>query len=186
MKALSWTVVGLVLVAGCGSDSDGGDADPPTPSNPDAEVFQSEEVGFTFEYPREYVVQKERKGGVLAQVSIEPGARLNAIKVRRTASQELGPDRYLDEFQRDFAETVGEVEKREDTIGGLDVGILEFEHTVRLGGKRVRFGSSSYFFTGAGKTWQLECIADKKRRKEIAAACRAALDSVRFEDGDES
>jgi hypothetical protein len=52
------------------------------------------------------------------------------------------------------------------------VGVLEFE--------TPRFSSSSYFFKGAGQTWQLECIADPEHRDEVDEACRAALESVDF------
>ena len=47
-------------------------------------------------------------------------------------------------------------------------------------GKDVAFKSSSYFFKGAGQTWQVECISDAEHRAEIETACRAALESVDF------
>jgi hypothetical protein len=109
---------------------------------------------------------------VLARVAVERGSRLNAIEVRRTARRELDPGRYLEEFRRDFARTVGPVQKRRERIGDLDVGVLEFE--------TPRFSSSSYFFKGAGQTWQLECVADPEHRDEVDEACRAALESVDF------
>jgi hypothetical protein len=113
-------------------------------------------------------------------VAVEPGSRLNAIKVRQTARRELGPERYLDEFQRDFQRTVGTVEKRKERIGDRDMGVLEFEDSVERGGETVDFKSSSYFFKGSGRTWQMECIADAAHEAEIDAVCKAALESVDF------
>jgi hypothetical protein len=177
-------LLSAAVVAGCGSDGgDGGDganADTTAAPSPGAAVFESKAVGFTFEYPAELKAQRKPQGEILGQVAVERGARLNALKIRKTAEQELGTARYLDEFQRDFAQTVGRVSKREDTIGDLDVGVLEFDHSVQLGGERVAFSSASYFFAGAGKTWQLECIADERHREQIDAACKTALESVDF------
>ena len=48
------------------------------------------------------------------------------------------------------------VETREERIGDLDMGVLEVEARD--------FTSSSYFFTGDGQTWQVECIADAEHR----------------------
>ena len=66
------------------------------------------------------------------------------------------------------------VDTREDQVGDLDVGVLE------VAGKD--FNSSSYFFTGAGRTWQLECLSDDEQRAKIDAACRVALGSIDFSD----
>jgi hypothetical protein len=169
-----------VIAAGCGSD-DGDDGDrAPTPPPAGVARFQSPRVGFTFEYPKDFTAEKRPRENVLARVAVDRGSRLNAIKVRRTARRELRPERYLDEFQRDFERTVGTVEKREERIGDLDTGVLEFEDSVERGGETVDFKSSSYFFKGAGRTWQMECIADAQHEPEIDAACRAALESVEF------
>jgi hypothetical protein len=181
-------VLAAALVGACGSDSDDGErgetaaettAETPTRA-PDGELFESRAIGFTFVYPEGFVAETSQRDGVLGQVAIERGDRLNAIKVRRTADRPLGPERYLDEFRRDFARTVGEVEQRRETIGGVEMGVLEFEDTVSDGDETVAFTSWSYFFAGAGRTWQVECIADDERRDEIEAACRAALESIRF------
>lgn len=184
MKSAIPLVVVAALLAGCGSDEgDGTDARdrPGAPARAlDTNVFRSDGIAFTFEYPEELSARTKPQGEVLGQVSLHRGARLNAIKVRRTADRALGPDRYLDEFQRDFSRAVGEVEKRRERIGGLEVGVLAFDDTVARSGETVAFSSSSYFFTGAGKTWQVECIADAEHRDEIEDACRAALESVRF------
>jgi hypothetical protein len=178
-----------VLMAACGSDDedagDGGETEAGAPTEtaapaPDTSLLRSDAIGFTFRYPQEMKAETRPRDQVLAQVSVEPGARLNAIKVRRTADRELGPERYLDEFRRDFAKAVGEVEKSEERIGNIETGVLEFEDSVEMEGETVAFTSSSYFFKGAGKTWQIECIADIEHREQIEDACRAALESVEF------
>ena len=179
-RAFSLFLVAMVA-AGCGSD-DGDDGDDATQAPPPAGLarFESPRVGFTFDYPKGFTAEKHPREKVLARVALEPGSRLNAIKVRRTARRELGPARYLDEFQRDFERTVGTVEKRKERIGDLDTGVLEFKDSVEQGGETVDFKSTSYFFKGAGRTWQMECIADAQHAAEIDAACRAALGSVDF------
>ena len=126
------------------------------------------------------MAEKRPRESVLARVGVERGARLNAIKVRRTAPRELETDRYLDEFQRDFERTVGTVTTREEKIGNLDAGVLEFEDRVKEDDETVEFKSSSYFFKGGGQTWQVECIADDEHQKQIQDACRTALESVDF------
>jgi hypothetical protein len=107
---------------------------------------------------------------------VKPGARLNAIQVRRTARRELGPERYLDEFERDLEGSAENVATREERIGDLEAGVLEVEDGD--------FTSTSYFFTGAGRTWQVECIADPAHEAQIETACRIALESVDFRQMD--
>jgi hypothetical protein len=178
----------VVLMAACGSDEeDAGDGEGEREARtetsapaPETALLRSDAIGFTFQYPKELEAESAPSGDVLAQVSVEPGGRLNAIKVRQTADRELGPERYLDVFRRDFAKAVGRVEKREERIGTLETGVLEFEHSLEMAGESVEFTSSSYFFAGAGSTWQVECIADAGHREQIADACRAALESVEF------
>lgn len=186
MKRRTTILLAAALLAGCaGGDSDdkdenGGGTDTPAPAS-DVAVFESPEIGFNFEYPKDWAADKRPDDQVLAQVSLEAGEPLNAIKIRKTADQELGTDRYLDEFQRDFARTVGKVDKREQTIGNIDMGVLEFEDSVEQLGQPVDFSSVSFFFPGGGKTWQVECIADSDHESEIDEACKAALESISFD-----
>jgi hypothetical protein len=162
------------FLPGCGSDG-GDDETAVERSQPPAgtAVFESDRIGFTFKYPDDLVVDRPR-APVLARVAVDRRTRLNAIQVRRTASRELRPARFLDEFRRDLEGSVEEVETREDSAGDLDVGVLEVE--------AKDFTSSSYFFTGAGRTWQLECLSDDGHRARIEEACRIALDSIDFGD----
>jgi hypothetical protein len=168
----------VLLLPGCGSDSDQVETRDETPLQ--QRVFESSRIPFTFDYPKDLVAEKRPNEQVLARVGIEGGPRLNAIKVRRTARRPLKPQRYLGDFQRDFARTVGTVEKRQEQIGDLDVGVLEFDDSIDRGGEKVEFHSSSHFFTGAGQTWQVECIADDEHSAEIDQACRTALESIDF------
>jgi hypothetical protein len=119
-------------------------------------------------------VDRTPRQPVLARVAVKRRARLNSIQVRQTARRELHPTRYLDEFRRDLERSVERVETREDRIGDLDVGVLEVEGRG--------FTSSSYFFAGAGRTWQLECLSDDEHRARIDEACRIALGTIAFVD----
>jgi hypothetical protein len=180
MKTVLSLGLAAVIAAGCGGDdSDEGERTDAQP-NGDLVRFESPRIGFTFEYPKDFVAEKRPSEGVLARVGVKRGSPLNAIKVRRTARRELGPERYLDEFRRDFERTVGKVDKRKERIGELDTGVLEFEDSVKRRGEVVELRSSSYFFAGAGNTWQIECFSDSEHRQQIDDACRIALQSVDF------
>lgn len=181
MKRTVFLLLCAALVAGCGGDDD--DGEPQEPAGETA-TFESDEIAFTFEYPRELEARMRPDGPVLGQVAVERDGAINAIKVRRTASRELERERYLDEFERDFERTVGDVEQHEEQIGELDVGVLEFEDSVTLEGEETTFASTSYFFTGGDGTWQVECIADEQHSDLIEDACRTALESVEFPDDD--
>jgi hypothetical protein len=185
VKTTVSALLAAALLAGCGSSGDDskddGSTAPETPApSADSAVFRSKDVGFTFAYPRSFDIDRRPEGQVLGQVSADAGGRINALKIRKTSDRELGPDRYLDEFQRDFERTVGAVEKRKEQVGDLETGVLEFTDQVEQAGEQVEFTSTSYFFKGGGGTWQLECIADSEHRAAIDDACHAALESVRF------
>lgn len=173
MKRRLSLFLAAALLAACGSD-DGGDDErvETTPPTPELARFESNRIAFTFEYPEDFAAETHPRKEILARVGVKRGERLNAIQVRRTARRELEPERYLDEFKRDLEGTVRTVETHEERIGDLEVGALEVE--------TADFTSSSYFFPGAGQTWQVECSADSEHREEIEAACRTALESVEF------
>ena len=176
-------VLAATFLAACGSDDDDGKgAGEPAETSPtgvEVALFESPRIPFTFEYPADFAAERRPRERVLARVGVDRGSRLNAIKVRRTSARVLSPRRYAD-LERDLERTVGSVERRSERIGARDVGVLEFSDAVEQAGKTVRFRSSSYFFTGAGRTWQIECIADAAHRAAIDAACRIALGSVDF------
>jgi len=153
-KGLS-AVLAAVLLAACGSDdgTDGGD------DTGRAETIPSGSKLVRFRSPR-------------VPFTFEHPKNLK-VEVRRTARTELRPQRYLDEFRRDLEGQVSGVNTREERVGDLDVGVLE--------GEDDKLTSVSYFFTGAGRTWQIECIADPERREQMEAACRAAVESVDFD-----
>ena len=94
------------------------------------------------------------------------------VRVRRTARTELRPRRFLDEFKRNLEAEVRRVDTRKERVGELDVGVLEVEDDD--------FASVAYFFTGAGRTWQVECIARPEQKERTAAACRNAVETVDF------
>jgi hypothetical protein len=165
------------IVAGCNSDDgDERTAVETAPAAGDRLRLESNRIPFTFEYPSDLTAEKNPPRGTLARVSVKPRARLNAIQVRRTARRALGPARYLDEFKRDLEGSAESVATREERIGDLATGVLTVEDS--------NFTSTSYFFTGAGRTWQVECIADPAHEQQIEAACRIALDSVDFRQMD--
>lgn len=190
VKRAVTAVVVAALLGACGSDDDDADDKPTTAETtvetvapapaPDEAVFRADDVGFTFEYPQEYV--REKPAGTLGQVAPERGRFFNAIKVREAADRELAPGRYLEDFRRDFARRVGTVERRMEAFGELETGVLEFQDSHREKGEDdIEFTSTSYFFTGAGRTWQVECVAEAGQEKEIDSACRTVLESIRFE-----
>jgi hypothetical protein len=170
-------LLAAAIVAGCGGDDDDESSTVETvPAVGDRLKLESDQIPFAFEYPGDLTAEKHPPKGTLARVSIKPGARLNAIQVRRTARRELGPERYLDEFKRDLEGSAESVVTREERVGDLETGVLLVEGSD--------FTSTSYFFTGAGRTWQVECIADPAHEQQIEAACRTALESVDFRQVD--
>ena len=181
MRAVSAALAALLLVA-CGSDESGPDerSEPPpdrSAPRPQTARLESKRIGFTFEYPKRFAVR--RGGGALVQVTRPRGDAFSGIKVRRVASAKP-PRRYVEDFRRDFAREVGDVEQRRERFGRLEVAVLEFTDTRERRGEQVQFTSTSHFFSGAGGTWQVECVADREHVAQIEAACKIALSSVRF------
>jgi hypothetical protein len=162
------------FLAGCGSDDGEETAAQSTQPPAGTAVFESGRIGFSFEYPEDLTVDRRPRPPGLARVAVKRRARAGAMQVQRTARRELRPARYLDEFRRDLEGSVESVATREDRIGDLDVGVLEVTGSD--------FHSSSYFFTGGGRTWQFECLSDDAHRATIDEACRIALESVDFGD----
>ena len=181
MRAVSAALAALLLAA-CGSDDGGRDGrQEPAPDRsgprPPTARLDSKAIGFTFEYPKRFAVR--RGGGALVHATRRRGDLFNGIKVRRVAGAKP-PRRYVEDFRRDFAREVGDVEQRRERFGRLDVAVLEFTDDRERRGERVAFTSTSHFFSGAGGTWQVECVADEKHLAQIRRACRTALSTVRF------
>ena len=183
MRAVSAALAALLLAA-CGSDDGSEDTRPePAPDRsgpqPPSERLDSKRIGFTFEYPKRFAVR--RGGGAIVQVTRRRGDLFNAIKVRRVAGAKP-PRRYVEDFRRDFAREVGDVEQRRERFGRLAVAVLEFSGTRDRRGEEAEFTSISHFFSGAGGTWQVECVADAEHLAQIRQACKIALSTVRFRE----
>ena len=153
-KGLS-AVLAAVLLAACGSDdgTDGGD------DTGRAETTPSGSKLVRFRSPRIPFTFKYPKN--------------LKVEARRTAPTELRPRRYLEEFRHDLEGGVRAVDTSEEQIGDLDVGVLKVEDD--------EFASVSFFFTGARRTWQIECTADPEQSEQMEAACRTAVESVEFD-----
>lgn len=183
--------VALALAAGLGACGDGesgkpGAATTGTATTAAGPTFRAADVGFTFSYPKGFKqVDEPNDGKVLAEVTPTPGDVKNAIKVRKTGDTELPFASYAPQFRSQFEAQLGvKLSQREETHGGISFGVLEwskpFAYTDLGQRKTTRLSSASWFFAGAGKTWQIECISDSDHRAEIDAACRQAIGSIRF------
>ena len=112
----------------------------------------------------------------MAKLTPKSNAANNLIKIRLTSARELPFGAYLDAFRRQFAAQVGPVQKRAERHSGREMGVLSFTQSVPAG----RVTSTSYFFAGGGKTWQLECLASGQFKAQLDTACRQAVDSISF------
>ena len=163
----------LLALAGCGG---GGGSDS------GAKTFSAPDVAFTFEIPDGLTQTNQDDGKVLARVSPDPSDVNSAVKVRQASAQELPTSAYLDQFRRQFQQQVGRVDKAMERHSDIEMGVLSFDQPVTLKGQRTRVNSKSYFFTGGGKTWQMECVSTSEHKAKIDAACRQAIDTIKFED----
>lgn len=177
------TVLAVLLalaLAGCGGGGDKGGAGESgkTSGRPASPRFTATDVAFSFEYPRDFKkVDQPNDGEVLAEVNPTPGDVKNGIKIRKTSEKELPFASYSGQFLNQFKDQLGvRIDRRTERHSGLDVGVLEWEKAFQ----GTRLHSASYFFSGGGKTWQLECISDTAHRAPIRAACAQALGSLKF------
>jgi hypothetical protein len=166
----------LLVLAGCGGGGGSG-----TTSESGAKTFNAPDVAFTFEIPEGLTQSNQDMDKVLARVSPDPSDVNSAIKIRQASAQELPHSAYLDQFRRQFQQQVGPVAKAMERHSDIQMGVLSFDQPVTLRGERTRVNSKSYFFTGGGKTWQLECVSTSKHKAKVDAACRQAIDSIKFE-----
>ena len=179
----------VLPVSGCGGGGDEKDAgEPAAPAAPAAKEgsFKAADVSFTFQYPHGFEqVDEPSDGEALASVTPTPDDVNNGLKIRVTAETELPFVSYVAEIRGQFEEQLAtKVSQREEKRGALDLGILEWEKSTTqtdLGEeKTVRLHSTSYFFQGGGKTWQLECLSSQDHRSDIDQACDQAIGSIQF------
>jgi hypothetical protein len=182
-------VLALVILGGCGDSGgdkkDGGSSEPA--SKPaQGTTFKASDVNFTFQYPKGFQqVDEPNDGQVLATVTSVPNDVNNALKIRETASKELPFASYGSKLRSQFEAQLGtKVSQREITQGGLAMGVLEWKKPYTktdLGEEKTfELHSTSYFFAGGAKTWQIECLSAQDHRREIEAACRKAIASIEF------
>lgn len=181
------TVALMIALSACGgSDEKEKDSGKATAEPPKGPNFKAADVGFTFSYPSGLEqVDEPNDGKVLASVTPTPNDPNNGIKVRKTAEKVLPFASYASQIKGQFEEQLAtKLTQREEKRGSLDVGVLEWRKAYEkeeLGQKKtVRLHSISYFFTGGGKTWQVECLSGQEQRAVIDKACKQALDSIKF------
>ena len=180
-RSIALAAAAAALLAGCGGDDDKGESSPATPATtttaaapaePEANTFESADVGFTFTYPDGFEqVDDPGDGKVLASVSPTPDDARNGLKVRQTSAQELVFDSYSGQISAQFEEQLGtKVDVRTESVGGIDFGIMEW--------RAQGLHSTSWFFIASGKTWQLECLSAASQRDAVDAACEEAVGSI--------
>ncbi|HEY8640268.1 MAG TPA: hypothetical protein VIL53_07155 [Solirubrobacterales bacterium] len=178
-------------VSGCGGGSDS--AHPARTAKGSTvqtgSTFRAADVGFTFQIPRGFKqVDEPNDGKALASVTPAPGDVNNGLKIRKTADQELPFLSYAGKLRAQFEQQLAtKVSERTQTVGALKLGILEWRRAYTktdLGQeKTVMLHSTSYFFAGDGKTWQLECLSSQDHRSDIDRGCRQAISSIKFPQG---
>jgi hypothetical protein len=190
-------VLVVAALGGCGGGGEkhgGGGATAPAATAPAATVpaaksgttFEAGDVPFTFAYPAGFKqIDEPHDGKVIATVTPTPDDVKNGLKIRKVADTALPFSSYRDQFKRQFEGDLGTtVKATTETHGGTEFGVLTFTKDLTyqdLGEeKTTELHSESYFFTGAGKAWQLECISAAEHRTEIDKACAEALGSLSF------
>jgi len=184
----------VLALAGCGGDDKksptGGDAGATKTAaateSATAGKFKADDVAFTFDYPTGFKqVDEPSDGSVLATVTPTPGDVNNGLKIRKTSDKELPFESYASEIRSQFEDQLGtKVTQKTGRRGDLELGVLQWTNSYTkkdLGEeKRIDLASKSYFFTGGGKTWQLECLTSQDYFEQIAEACKQALGSIEF------
>ena len=182
-------VLALVILGGCGDS--GGDKKDDGSSEPASKpaqgtTFKASDVNFTFQYPKGFQqVDEPNDGKALATVTPVPNDVNNGLKIRETANNELPFASYGSKLRAQFEDQLAtKVSQRETTEGGIALGVLEWKKPYTktdLGEEKTfELHSTSYFFAGGGKTWQIECLSAQDYRREIDAACDKAIASIEF------
>ena len=156
-----------MTLAACGGDTQRADA---------GRALAGPALPFTFRYPSTFRADTADRDGVLATVALD--AR-DAIAVRQTSDRALDPDQYLGSLRASFARQGLNVAGRREDHAGRRMGVLSL--TIPAGhpgaGGRGPLRTTSYFFTAAGRTWQVECRS-ARRAAEVRRACATALRSL--------
>lgn len=185
-RSLLAVAVVLLSLSGCGSAGNEKVAGKTTPHPIKGTTFKAVDVAFTFHYPRGLKqVDEPNDGKVLASVTPTPDDVNNGLKIRKTAEKELPFASYASQIRSQFeGQLATKVSQSQEKRGTLGLGVLEWRKAYTkndLGAqKTIRLHSTSYFFAGGGKTWQLECLSSEEHRTDIETACQQALGSIEF------
>ncbi len=164
LTALAAALV-IALLAACGEDR---------------KRISSPRIPFTFEVPEDYKRVPVRPGSSQGTPPIlAVGAdRLNVIDVRQSAPREVPLDRVARQVAASLDQLgFSNAEAKRESHAGRDM--LRFDVDNRVRGTATR--SRLYFFTGGGKTWELECQSAEDGRGELEDACEDAVNSVEFQ-----
>jgi hypothetical protein len=179
MRGAVVLVVAVVIgLAGCGSD--GGDSGSTQASGTaaESETFGADGVDFTFSIA-EGGTQVEGKDEVLAAVLLDPADFDNGIRIRKTASQPLPYESYIETIRQQFEADLGaDVEFTAETHADIEMAVLSYESQKGSIDQAV----SNYFFEGNTATWQIECISTRQAtRAAVETLCEEALDTIVLE-----
>lgn len=172
---IAFALLGALVLAACGS-GDGSSGD-----RTDARRFQAPDVAFTFEYPPSMRQSDRDSGDERARISPEPGDLDNALKVSQVSGREETLSRYVERSRQQLSRRVGGVDLEIERHRDIEMGLLSYGNPTKVDGRRTRLESQAYYFVGGGRTWRLECLSTSEREPQIRAACRQALDTIRFE-----
>lgn len=145
--------------------------------------FEAEDVAFTFSYPEELQRVDEDDDKQVALLTPDQNDVKNGIKISVVSEQAQPFESYIDTFQEQFESDLGvAVEQRREQHGDYPMGVLEWtdDYTYQDLGeqKTTQLKSTSYFFVGGGKAWQIECLSDPEGRDVIEAACAQILETI--------
>ena len=190
-RLLAPALLSLVLLAGCGGDE--GSTETPAPATTTAAAaaegarFEDKDIAFTFSYPDDLQRVDEDDDKQLALLTPDQNDIKSGIKISRIGETAQPFESYIDQFQEQFEADLGvKVDQRVEEHGGYPMGVLEWtdEYTYTDLGQEetTELKSTSYFFVGGGKAWQIECLSDPERREQIEAACDQILETIEAVD----
>lgn len=172
MKRL-FLAAGLALVVVGAPACGGGD------KGPHGERVGAKGVPFTFILPAEFRRRpagdaSSRGSRPLAVFALDPR---NLVDVRRSAPRALALDRVATQIGASLKSLgfPGARGAREEH-GGRD--FVVFEVGNRVSGRQTT--SRLYFFTGDGRTWEIECQSTLDKAKQVGKACDGVVRSIEF------